>query len=187
MAINTGFLTANRTKDGDECYTPFYAVDPLLEFVGKDQAVWCPFDHDWSAFVQTFRSNGISVINTHIEKGQDFFTYEPQERFDLIISNPPFSKKDEVLERLYRIGKPFCILLPANSLQGKKRFGFFEKHGLELLVFDGRVDYHTHNNFDTTSNGTAFGSAFFCWKFLPQQLIFRHLKKYDKALKELKQ
>lgn len=184
MAINKGFLTADRTADGDECYTPFYAVDPLLEFVDKDKVIWCPFDEEWSAFVQTFKENGNKVIYSHLSAGQDFFNYEPNEHYDIIISNPPFSLKDKVLERLYSLGKPFCILLPANSLQGKKRFKSFSKYGLELLVFDARVDYHTDNNFSDTSNGTMFGSAYFCWKFLPNQLVFRSLNKYEKPLIE---
>ena len=28
MAINIGYLTANRTSAGDEVYTPYYAVEP---------------------------------------------------------------------------------------------------------------------------------------------------------------
>lgn len=184
MAINKGFLTANRTADGDECYTPFYAVEPLLEFVDKDKTIWCPFDEEWSAFVQTFKQNGNKVIYSHLNAGQDFFKYQPNEHYDVIISNPPFSLKDEVLERLYSLGKPFCILLPANSIQSKRRVKLFEKYGLELLVFDGRIDYHTNGNFEAPTKGNHFGSAYFCWNFLPQQLIFRFLNKYDKPLIE---
>jgi hypothetical protein len=48
--MNTAYLQSNRTKAGDECYTPFYAVAPLLEFVPKNKRIWCPFDEDWSAY-----------------------------------------------------------------------------------------------------------------------------------------
>lgn len=183
MAINNQYLNSSRTAEGDEVYTPFYAVEPLLEFVGKDKTIWCPFDEEWSAFVQTFRSNGNKVINTHLESGQDFFTYEPKEDYDLIISNPPFSKKDEILERLYKLGKPFCMLLPANSIQSKRRVKLFSKYGLELLVFDTRVDYHTRGNFKDYTKGNHFGSAYFCKDFLAEKLIFRTLNKYNKPLK----
>ena len=37
MGINIGYLTANRTSAGDEVYTPFYAVEPLMEFLPKDK------------------------------------------------------------------------------------------------------------------------------------------------------
>lgn len=56
MPLNKGYLTSNRTSSGDEMYTPFYAVDPLLEFLAdKSKIIWCPFDKSWSAFVQVLR------------------------------------------------------------------------------------------------------------------------------------
>ena len=57
MANNIGVLKAN--KSNDECYTPFYAVEPLLEFIPKGKTIWCPFDEEWSAFVQTFKTGGV--------------------------------------------------------------------------------------------------------------------------------
>ncbi len=182
MALNVGYLTCNTTAEGDEVYTPFYAVEPLLEFIDKDKTIWCPFDEDWSAFVQTFKENGFKVINSHLKDGKDFFEYEP-DHYDLIISNPPFSKKDEVLKRCYELNKPFSLLLPVNSIQGKKRVSSFKKYGLELLIFDLRVDYHTNGNFETYTKGNHFGSAYFCKGFLPEKLVFKELKKYERPLK----
>ena len=40
MTINIGYLTANKTSAGDEVYTPFYAVEPLMEFLPKDKKIW---------------------------------------------------------------------------------------------------------------------------------------------------
>ena len=57
MANNIGVLKAN--KSNDECYTPFYAVEPLLEFIPKGKTIWCPFEEEWSAFVQTFKTGGV--------------------------------------------------------------------------------------------------------------------------------
>ena len=58
MAINTGVLTADRTVKGDETYTPLYACEPLMEFIPKGVTIWCPFDKEWSAFVQVFKRGG---------------------------------------------------------------------------------------------------------------------------------
>ena len=55
MAINKGYLTCDRTQKGDEVYTPYYAVEPLLEFIPKNKIIWCPFDEEWSAFYNTFK------------------------------------------------------------------------------------------------------------------------------------
>lgn len=56
MALNKGYLTCDRTANGDEVYTPFYAVEPILEFLPKDKIIWCPFDEGWSAFVQMLKA-----------------------------------------------------------------------------------------------------------------------------------
>lgn len=161
MALNVGYLTCNRTADGDEVFTPFYAVEPLLKYISKDKVIWCPFDEEWSAFYQLFAEHGYKVLRSSLIEGQDFFEYEPNKTYDVIVSNPPFSKKDKVLKRLDELNKPFAILLPMNSFQGQSRYKIF-KNGIQLLAFDKRIDYHTHFNFETYTNGTAFASAYFC-------------------------
>ena len=55
----------------DECITPHYAVEPLLEFIPRDVTIWCPFDKPDSQFVQILGQNN-KVIHSHIDDGQDF-------------------------------------------------------------------------------------------------------------------
>ena len=95
----------------DEFYTPSYAIIPLLKYILKDKVVWCPFDTEESLFVKHLKQNGNKVIYTHINNGEDFFFCEPEEHYDYIISNPPYSLKTEVLERCFGLGKPFALLL----------------------------------------------------------------------------
>lgn len=181
MALNIGYLTAEQDQASNECYTPFYAVEPLLEFIPKDKVIWCPFDEDWSAFYQTFKEQGYQVIRSSLKDQQDFFAYEPDTHWDILVSNPPFTLKDKILERVYSFQKPFTLLLPANAIQGKKRFPLFQQ-GLELLCFDGRIGYHMHQNFDCYQKGTAFASAYFCKDLLPERLMLRPLKEYQRSL-----
>ena len=91
MGRNFRYLTADRTSAGDEVYTPFYAVEPLLEFLPKDKKIWCPFDEEWSAFYQLLSEQGYEVERSSLNEGKDFFRYEP-EKWDILVSNPPFSK-----------------------------------------------------------------------------------------------
>jgi len=142
--------------------------------------IWCPFDKEWSAYVKLLKENGNKVIYTHIDDGKDFFKFEPDE-YDAIISNPPFSKKDRVLKRLYQLNKPFAVLLPMNSLQGKARYEYF-KNGIQLLAFDQRVGFHNIDNLERPVEGTPFASAYFCRNILPKDLIIEQLKKYYKPL-----
>ena len=147
MAENIGYLQSDSSKNGDEQYTPRYAVSPLLEFIPSNKIIWCPFDKEWSAFVSVLENNGNKVIYSHIDYGQNFFDYEPQ-KWDILVSNPPFSKKDAVLRRAYELNKPFALLLPANSIQGKTRFEIF-KNDVQMLCFDQRIDFMNPKHMDS--------------------------------------
>ena len=171
-----GIAQADRTNRGDERYTPDYAVYPLLEFLGdkKKQIVWCPFDKMDSAYVKVLSEAGYRVIASHIDDGMDYFTYEP-ENWTVMVSNPPFSKKDEVLERAYSLGKPFALLLPINAIQGRRRFDIYQNR-LQLLCFDQRIGYISPSMI-CPSEATPFASAYFRNNFLPSKLELRRLYK----------
>ncbi len=115
-----------------------------------------------------------------LEDGQDFFEYEPEE-YDIIISNPPFTKKDEVLKRLYELNKPFAILLPLNSLQGVSRYEYF-KQGIQLLSFDKRIGFHNPESMDKHKKGVSFATVYFCRGILPKDLIVEELNEYEMPL-----
>lgn len=131
-------------------------------------------------FINHLCGGGYEVVRSHIDDGQDFFTYEPEE-YDVIISNPPFAIKDKILQRLYELDKPFAILLPLNSLQGKTRYKYF-KQGIQLLSFDQRIGYHNQEHMDVPVEGSPFATAYFCRDVLPKDLIVEKLTKYSKPL-----
>lgn len=174
MALNKGYLQANTTKESDLVYTPEYAVRPLLKYIDKNMRIWCPFDEEDSSFVKVFKENGYNVFYSHINLGQDFFNYEPQESYDIIISNPPFSVKDKVLKRLYILNKPYAMLLPIPALQGQKRFPYIKD--CEALIFDKRINYYKNKETKEVQKGISFGSFYLCKHILPEKLIFEELK-----------
>ena len=175
MPTNKGYLTAKSTKESDEYYTPAYAVEPLLKYLPKDKIIWCSFDKEESQFVKVFSAAGYKVIHSHIDEGKDFFSYESDEPYDYIISNPPFSCKDEVLKRLYELNKPYAMLLPLPTLQGQKRFPYIKD--CEALIFDKRVQYFKNIEQTEVSKGASFRSIYICRNFLPNDLIFEKLEK----------
>lgn len=181
MAQNIGYLTAKQTDESNECYTPYYAVDPILKYIPKDKIIWCPFDEEWSAFYQSLKQNGYKVIRSHLKDGQDFFKYEP-EKWDILLSNPPFSLKDKILKRVDNFNKPFALLLPLASLQGEKRYPYLKK-GIEVLCFDKRIAFHTENNFQKYKKGVAFATCYICRNILPKGFILEELIEYEKPLK----
>ena len=124
--------------------------------------------------MKLIRANGNKVIATHIDTGENFFDYEPKEHYDVIISNPPFSIKDDIIKRLYELDKPYAILLPIPSLQGQKRFPYMKD--CQALIFDKRINYYTDIVKKEVQKGVSFGSFYLCRRFLPNDLIFEELK-----------
>lgn len=174
MAINKGYLTAKTNKESDEVYTPSYAIKPLLKYISKDKIIWCPFDTEDSEYVKILNNNGNKVIFSHIDNGQNFFEYEPEENYDLIISNPPFSIKDMIIQRLDELKKPYAILLPIPALQGQKRFQYMKN--CQALIFDKRINYFKDKETKEIQKGISFGSFYLCKNFLPKDLIFEELQ-----------
>ncbi len=132
------------------------------------------------SILSNIQAGGWDVIRSSIQDEQDFFQYEP-DKYDIIISNPPFTKKNEVLKRLYELGKPFAILLPLNSLQGKDRFEYFEQ-GIQILSFDKRISYHNPENMEKYVKGCSFATAYFCRGVLPSDLMIERLAEFEMPL-----
>lgn len=159
----------------DECYTPPEAIYPLLEFIKPNQTVWCPFDKEDSNYVKILQENGFDVVYSHIDYGQDFFEYEP-EHWDCIISNPPFSNKRKFFERALSFNKPFALLMSATWLNDSAPTQLFYDKDLQLLMFDKRVKFLNNGE---VQNKITFKSIYYCWDFLPKQIIMRKLVNYN--------
>lgn len=156
----------------DECLTPKYGVEPLLEFMPrfKNKIIWCPFDDEESEFVKVFSENGYKIVNSHIKYGQDFYNFEP-EKWDLIISNPPFTNKKGIFERAISFNKPFCLLMSLTWLNDSTPKKLFKDESLQLLLFEKRMQFKGQEK-----NKINFSSAYFCRYFLPKQIIIRDFK-----------
>lgn len=157
----------------DECMTPVEAVYPILEFleVFKGKMIWCPFDTNESNFVKVLSNAGHNVVYSHIQNGKDFYTYEP-EKWDIIVSNPPFTNKRKIFERCIQLGKPFALIMTNVWLNDKAPFQVFGED-LQLLVLKDRVNFLRP---DGTSMGRpSFSSSYYCKGFLPKQICVRDL------------
>lgn len=174
MPLNIGYLKAKTDKASDEVFTPKYAVLPLVKYIPNGSTIWCPFDTLESEYVKIFIENGYKVIHSHIDEGKNFFEYEPKE-YDVIISNPPFSIKDDIIKHLYELDKSYAMLLPIPTLQGQKKFEYM-KDGLQILSFNKRINFYTDASREEIQKGVSFGCAYFCKNFLPKDLILEELE-----------
>ena len=156
----------------DECLTPKYAVTPILKYIKPGKIIWCPFDTEESKFVKVLTSNGFKVVYSHIEKGQDFYDYEPN-NWDVIVSNPPFTNKRAFFERALSFNKPFALIMANTWLNDAAPKQIFKDKDLQLLMFDKRMEFIQPNAKQTGK--ITFSSSYYCWNFLPKQIVMECL------------
>ena len=165
----------------DEYYTPQYAVLPIIKYLPKEAVIWCPFDTPNSEFVLTLQEHGFKVEHSHIITGQDFYKYEP-ERWDIIISNPPFTGKTDIFKRCLSFNKPFALLMACTWFNDSAPYRLFHDKDMELLLFNRRIQYHANVRI-------PFGSCYICHRLLPKQIVFENLevtKTYSRMYEEMK-
>lgn len=188
----SGLVKANNNKNyTDEWYTPEYAIIPILKYLKPNSIIWAPFDSKESNYVKILEAAGHKVYATHINNGNDFFKVTLKTKYDYIISNPPYSIRNEILKKLYEIGKPFAMLLPLTTMETPFRSKMFQKNGIEILAFDKRVNFipseKTIKRLKQESinegkkfkgiKGASMNTSYFCKGILPEKLIFHKLER----------
>ena len=113
---------------------------------------------------------GFDVTYSHIETGTDFFEIDNLNDYDAVVSNPPFSKRQKILEKLFEAGVPFAMIMDFNGIfDSKARWELFKNNDFELLVPLGRVHF-----FSDTCNGKSpnFQSVYVCKGVCEKQIEF---------------
>lgn len=83
-----------------------------------------PFDTAESEFTKIITAE----YDKHAIWGiRDFLTKHYE--FDYLITNPPYSIKDKIIERCIDLGKPSVLLLPIDTLGGYKGINYSTVHG----------------------------------------------------------
>ena len=162
----------------DQCQTPPYAlVDLLVESI-IDYTLWesaCGEGYLRNALV----AKGMPVIGTDIIYDNfDFFKQVPSS-VDIQVTNPPFSRKYEWLQRSYDIDKPFALLMPLETLGASRAQKLFRRYGMQMIVLDTRV------NFKMPKSGwrgqAQFPVAWFTWGLeLPESINYCSIDKQAK-------
>ena len=174
MTKTKGIDSAKVRKPGknDECYTPDYGVFPILKYIPESAVVWCPFDTAESEYVKQISKTN-RVIHSHLDSGKDFFEYEPDE-WDVMISNPPFGGKREIFERALSFNKPFALIMANDWLSDSAPKQLFKDKDLQLLMFEQRIEFKMLNP-PIDKKAIPFSSSYFCYNFLPKNIIMERL------------
>jgi hypothetical protein len=164
------------TNVRDNLYTPKILVDIIVPYLKQwhsieatdddNLVVWCPFDTEESEYVYMCKELGYNYVASHISDGRDFFKWEP-DKWDIAISNPPFSKELKVFERLYSFNKPFAMVMNLMCINYSEIGYFFADHPIELLVPDKKISFDGHTS--------SFCSGYVCRDVLTSDLEFVHV------------
>ena len=152
-----GFTTKTFTKF-DDYMTPNEAWDWILPYIPKDKVIWEAFYGDGKSG-EYLKSLGLNVIH---EDNIDFFE---NDLGDIIVSNPPFTMKQEVLERLKKLDKPFILILPAAVLTTKYIRRLFEDE-IQVAVPPKRIQFIKLLEDGSTERGNRcnFDCLYYCYK-----------------------
>lgn len=99
-------------------------------------------------------TEGLRVVADTVGIG-DFRQFHPQEPFDLIITNPPYSIAREVIEHCFSISPEaeIIMLLRTAFLESRERFQFWQAHPADAVYVHAVRPSFTGTGTDSTAYG----------------------------------
>ena len=128
-----GDLMALESVNGDEYFTLDKDAEIIAQHIVRPMQVWLPFNDKGNAFDRILPQHGHKCICTDT----DFFKTEPPEGTEAVISNPPFSKKKQVIARLDALGLKYALIMPFLWLNDGIPFDYAN----QLMMFRKRMHF----------------------------------------------
>ena len=156
-------MSFTEDKDSDNYMTNKIEWERIKDYIPNDKQIWSPFYGDGKQ-KEYFKDMGFDIIH----EDKDFFSYTPE--YDIMIDNPPFSKKKEILARLKELDKPFILIMPSVMLCYK----YFQDDykNIQIIIPYNRVKFKHLDNINKNYT-PPFASFYFCYKMnLSKDLIF---------------
>jgi hypothetical protein len=156
-------MSFTNDKDSDNYMTNKIEWERIKEYIPTDKKIWSPFYGDGKQ-KEYFKEMGYDIIH----EDEDFFE---NNKGDIIIDNPPFSKKKEIFTRLKELEKPFILICPSMLLSYKYFQELFKNH-IQIIIPSKRINFR-HLNSNKKKYSPPFASFYFCYKMnLDKDLIF---------------
>ena len=153
----------NKMQVLDTYETPAEAFDQLMRFIPKTEKIWEPFPGSGRS-TQYLQKLGYEVDNGCHD---DFFEQIKIQngaptKNHLLITNPPFSKKQDIFDVLdeYKVEK-MCILIPAAMLFTKYFQIYIQDAKFQVLVPLRRLNFHLPGQNDFVGK-SSFDTCWLC-------------------------
>jgi hypothetical protein len=140
----------------DDYMTPKYAWEHIKDYIPK-KVIWEAFYGDGKSG-RYLKELGFEVIHEDV----DFFESDLGE---VIVSNPPFSKTKEVLQRLKVLDKPFIMILPSSKINTSYFRAWKDK--LQIIIPPKRIHFEKHIDGEIPEgwkNACNFDCFYYCYK-----------------------
>tara|TARA_R110000737_G_scaffold341232_2_gene364798 strand:+ start:3682 stop:4155 length:474 start_codon:yes stop_codon:yes gene_type:complete len=156
-------MSFTKDKDNDNYTTDKRCWELIKDYIPPDKTIWSPFYCDGKQ-KEIFAEMGYDILH----EDEDFFS---NNKGDIIIDNPPFSKKKEILTRCKELDKPFILIIPT-CLLSLKWFQNLYSNNIQMIIPMKRLTF-THLTNPKDGYTPPFGSFIYCYKMnLPKDLIF---------------
>lgn len=162
----------------DQFQTPNYATDilvPYLKSAGKTTdrfRIWeCAAG--LGKIVRRLQFWGLDVFGTDLSDGVNFLSDLAPQGIDCVVTNPPFSLKQEFYNKCLEYDVPFALLIPADYTGWVIQA---VKDGAEKIVPTRRVDYVTPDILIRIREGELWDSV--KWQYKDYE-SYKELKEKD--------
>jgi len=145
----TGISGITKHLKNDEWMTSQETVSLMYSLLDPKPGskILCPFDTEQSNFVKYGLNNNYSMVYGITDYLVDDYEH------DYLITNPPFSLKDKIIEKIFRSGKPSALVLPIDALGGKRRHELYREFGYPTIYIPTkRINYVSPNGEQTKNN-----------------------------------
>jgi len=154
----------------NDMYTPPKAMEYIMPFLSKDLIYWeCCYGKGHMA--DELIKNGFSVVGN---ENIDCLKEQPEEKYDFIITNPPFNGNKKFIKRVIELKKPFVFLIRLEHLGGVEACRLFKDLDFQIIIPEKRINYLTLKSLQGIKvGGSPFHSIFLTYKLnLPKQINY---------------
>lgn len=146
----------------DDYMTPKIAWENIQHIIPKDKRIWEAFYGDGKSG-EYLKDLGFNVYHEPI----NFFEEEPNQ-WDMIVSNPPFTKIKDIVKRLKEFDKPFILIMPSSKIfTSYIREAFCSDTHLQIIIPRRRIHFQKKVNGKVPENWVNrcnFDCFYYCYK-----------------------
>mgnify|MGYP003126496120 CR=1 FL=1 len=140
-------------NNDDSYMTPKEVWESIAHLIPKDKIIWESFFGDGKS------GEYLAELGFQVEHHKIDFFEEPSFKYDILVSNPPYSMKPKIFKRLAKIDKPYMMLVPVSTMTKKFLKTYFQDK-IQIVIPKSRI--HFVKNGEQTK-GSWFDTLWVCY------------------------